>query len=118
MASTTFQSLLTHLATIERRRRTPDGQGGWVIDYVPVGTVAARIRPTSGAEREVALAEGRDVMHVLYACYGANIRRGDRVTVRGLVVEVEAVREPSLAGEHIEVDCLERQVEASAEEGS
>jgi len=113
-----FESLLNHTAAIERRRRTPDGQGGWAVDYVPVGTAAARIRPASSAEREVALAEGRDVTHVLYARYGADIQRGDRVTVRGLVVEVEAVREPSLAGEHIEVDCLERQVEASAEEGS
>lgn len=114
---TVFESLLNNTASIERRRRTGDGQGGWVIDYVPVGTAAVRVRPASAGEREVAQAEGSDVSHVLYAVYGADIERGDRVTVRDLVLAVLAVREPSLAGEHIEVDCTERQVEAT-EEGS
>jgi hypothetical protein len=40
------------------------------------------------------------------------------VTCGDLQVEVLGVREPSLAGHHWEIDCLERQIEISAEVGS
>lgn len=111
-----FNSLLNNDVVISRRRRTTDGQGGWVIDYVPVGTVRGRIRPASSSEREVALREEREVTHVLYVGAAADIERGDRVVVGDLTVDVEGIREPSLAGHHLEIDCSERQPEVSAEE--
>lgn len=113
-----FTSLLNNDFAISRRRRTPDGQGGWVIDYVAQGTARGRIRPASSAEREVAQREERQITHVLYVVAGTDIERGDRVTVGDLTVDVEAIREPSKAGEHYEIDCRERQVEVSTEEGS
>lgn len=112
-----FESLLNHTATGERRRRTTDGQGGFVIDYVPLDSEEVRIRPASSRERELAMREEREVSHVMYARASADIERGDRWTVDGLVVEVMAIREPSKAGEHYEIDCLEYQVEET-EEGS
>lgn len=115
---TVFQSLLNHEFTISRRRRSPDGRGGWAIDYVEIGTARGRIRPASSREREVARQEEREITHVFYAPAGTDIRRGDQVNVGGLSVEVEAVREPSQAGEHLEIDCRERQPEVSQEEGS
>lgn len=124
---TVFESLLNNTAAISRRRRTPDGQGGWAIDYVSIGSVDGRIRPATSNEREIALQEERRITHVLYVVAGADIVRGDRVTVLTgagqaaslpLVVEVEGIREPSQAGEHLEIDCLERQPEQSTEEGS
>lgn len=118
--SAVFESLLNNTVLIEQRRRTPDGQGGWVIDYPPEGalTVQGRIRPASSRERETAQLEEREITHVLYLVAGANIDRGDRVTVLDLVVEVEGIREPSKAGEHLEIDCRERQQEDSLQEGS
>lgn len=107
-----FQSLLNNTFTVERRERTSDGQGGWEISYASLGTVEGRIRPASGREREVAAAEERQLSHVLYVVASEDIARGDRVTCGDLVVEVLGVREPSLAGEHLEIDCLEVQVEA------
>lgn len=111
-----FESLLNNDFTIERRRRSPDGRGGWAIDYVAVGVVRGRIRPASSREREVAQQEERLITHVLYVVAGTDIARGDRVTGAGLTVEVQAVREPSRAGEHLEIDCRERQPEQSLEE--
>lgn len=113
-----FTSLLNNTASLYRRRRTSDGQGGWVIDYVANGTAACRIRPASSSEREVAMKEERQITHVLYVVADTDIERGDRVTVDGLTVDVDAIREPSKAGHHLEVDCLERQVEVSEEDGS
>jgi len=52
------------------------------------------------------------------------VARGDRVTyadadgVHPLAVEVLGIREPSEAGTHWEIDCLERQYEEVGEEGS
>lgn len=111
---TVFQSLLNHDVAISRRQRTADGQGGHVISYTAVGTVRGRIRPASSTEREVAMVEERQITHVLYVVADVDIARGDRVTVDGLTVEVDAIREPSKAGEHLEIDCQERQVEETA----
>lgn len=116
-----FRSLLITDFAHSRRRRTSDGQGGWVIDYVPQGTVRGRARPASSAEKEVAAAEEREVSHVFYCEADEDVRRGDRLLATSptgyvLLLEVDALREPSLAGEHYEFDCNERQEEVSTPE--
>lgn len=110
-----FTSLLNNIFTISRRRRTADGQGGWAIDYVELGTVNGRLRPASSSEREIAMREEREITHVLYVAAGANVARRDLVTLGDLVVEVMAVREPSHAGAHLEIDCRQRQEETSTD---
>lgn len=112
-----FQSMLNHPYTIRRIRRTSDGQGGWSKDFVPVETVQGRLRPASSTEREAAMLEERQITHVLYVFYGTDIARGDLVEGGGLTVEMQGIREPSQAHEHLEIDCLEIQKEVSAEEG-
>lgn len=129
---TVFESLLNKTFHVARRRRTADGQGGWVIDYVEIDSVRGRMRPVAGGEREAAMIEERDVSHVLYVLAGEDIKRGDLVSpgaliidgfdvtsaTGDLIVEVLGVRDPSLAGEHLEIDCQERQFEQSVEAGS
>ena len=85
-----FDSLLNNTFVVERRVRTPDGQGGWTISYAEIGAVAGRIRPAGSAEREVAAAEERQISHVLYTRASADVARGDRVSCGNLVVEVQA----------------------------
>lgn len=106
-----FESLLNNTFIVERRARVDDGQGGWTITYIASGTVEGRIRPATANERLVADAEQQQITHVLYVLAGEDIARGDRVTCGELTVEVLGVREPSKAGHHYEVDCLERQKE-------
>lgn len=106
-----FESLLNNTFTVERRTRTSDGQGGWTIGYTALGSVEGRIRPATSREREVADQEEQQISHVLYVVASEDIARGDRVTSGDLTVEVLGVREPSLAGEHLEIDCLERAAE-------
>lgn len=114
MADAVFKSLRNNTFDVERRSRTSDGQGGWTIGYAATGTVEGRIRPAGSAEREVAQAEGRQISHVLYVDHGEDVERGDRVTCGDLVVEVVAIREPSKTSHHLEIDCLEQQVEETA----
>lgn len=111
---TVFESLLNNTVTVYRRTRTADGQGGWTVGYSEVGDVDGRIRPASSEERTVAQKEQRDITHVLYlVATGADVERGDLVVCGALQVYVLGIREPSLAGHHLEIDCLESQVEVA-----
>ena len=115
---TVFESLLNNTFTVSRRTRVSDGQGGWIISYLELGTVQGRIRPTSSSERVVAASEEQQISHVLYVLHGADVARGDLVECGDLAVDVLGIREPSLAGEHLQIDCLERQQESTEEFGS
>jgi len=115
---TVFASLLNNTFTVSRRARTSDGQGGHAIAYVEIGTVAGRIRPATSSEQEVADSEEQQISHVLYVDAGSDIARGDLVECGDLAVEVLGIREPSLAGKHLEIDCQERQNESTEEYGS
>lgn len=115
---TVFESLLNNTFTISRRVRTDDGQGGWAIAYLELGTAEGRIRPATSNEREVAASEEQQITHVLYVLADEDIARGDLVECGDLAVDVLGIREPSLAGEHLEIDCLERQQESTEELGS
>ncbi len=113
-----FAALLNNSFTIDRRDRLSDGQGGWTIIYATADTVEGRIRPASSSEKDVAASEERQISHVLYTLAGEDIARGDLVSCGDLEVEVLGIREPSLAGKHWEIDCLERQKEFTEEIGS
>lgn len=124
MSDALFSALMNNSFATYRPSRASDGQGGWGRAYTPMGTVSGRIRPATSTEREVALQEQRHITHVLYIEPGTDLQRGDLVIYSGsesdreLSVEVQGVREPSLAGHHLELDCLEVQKEPEVEEGS
>lgn len=118
MTDPVFHSLLNHTFAVSRIRRTPNGQGGWAVDYVANGEVLGRLRPASGAEVLAAQQEGWSLSHVLYVEGGEDIQRGDMVVGGGQTVYVAGVRDPSTAHEHLEIDCTSTQPEVSAGEGS
>lgn len=108
-----FESLMNNAFTAYRIRRTSDGQGGWLKSYALNAAGMGRIRPATSSERDVAVLENRRLTHVLYVVAGTDVRRGDRVYIGNLTVDLEAVKEPSLAEEHLEIDCVEYQGEES-----
>ncbi len=112
-----IRPLLIHTFAVYRPMRDSDGQGGWQQSLVELSELRGRLRPAGASERTVADQELRHISHVLYTEGGADIRRGDVVVGAGLEVVVQGVREPSRAGHHLEIDCLEVQREP-AEEGS
>lgn len=104
-----FESLLNNTFEVLRKDLASDGQGGFVTAYVELPDVLGRIRPATSTEKTVAQAEEQEISHVLYLVAGEDIARGDLVVSGDLSVEVLGIREPSLAGEHWEIDCRERQ---------
>ena len=114
-----IDGLFNHTFTVSRRERVSDGQGGWAIAYNEVGTVEGRLRPLGAGERAgeqaPAAREEREIRHVLYVAVASDIQRGDQVEGDGVTVDVLGIREPSRAGHHLEIDCVERQYEVAEE---
>lgn len=115
-----FDSLLNNSFKIWRRLRISDGRGGWTITYSEVATIEGRIWPTTLKERLVADSAEAQITHVLACRADENVARGDLVELvdGDLTVEVLGIREPSEAGHHWEIDCLERQDETAEGLGS
>jgi head-tail adaptor len=110
-----FSSLLNNTFSIQRVSRMAAGHGNFPKGLSAVGSVDGRIRPASATEKQAAAQESREITHVLYVAASTDIARGDHVTCGDLVVKVLGVREPSKAGHHLEVDCLEIQVEQTSD---
>lgn len=113
-----FESLLNNEFVISRRERTSDGRGGWLVTMNELATVRGRLRPATSQERQTAALEQRIISHVLYVAADTDIARGDQVAGDGIVVDVVGVREPSRADHHLEIDCLEQQLEQAEDSGS
>ena len=114
----TIESLFNHTFTVSRSTRISDGQGGWLLGYVEIGEIRGRLRPLGSSERVVADQQQAAISHVLYCSADSDIERGDLVSGAGKTVQVIAVREPSHAGHHYEIDCQEIQKEPETEAGS
>jgi head-tail adaptor len=113
-----IEALFNNDFSILRSEPVSDGQGGWSEVYIALDSVRGRMRPASGSEREVAAQMQRAITHVLYVLAGADMFRGDYVVGGGVTALVQGVREPSQAGQHLEVDCLELQKVPGSEAGS
>ncbi|SFE54688.1 head-tail adaptor [Actinopolyspora alba] len=87
---------LIETATVERSVSTPDGAGGWTQTWQQVGTEPARLSQPHPAEQTTADRSEAQVSHDVYLQPDADVRRGDRLSLRGLVLEVAAVVEPSV----------------------
>jgi len=104
-------TLFNHTFAITRKTRASDGQGGWTQTYGSVGNVTGRMRPATATEKESAAQRQAEISHVLYTAVDENIARGDRVAGEGRTWDVTAIREPSLAGHHLEIEAVELQRE-------
>ena len=102
-----IKSFLNNTFAVYRNLRTADGQGGYVTALTYIGDIAGRLRPASANERQAADQSNVKLTHVLYCGADADIQRGDTVVGAGIELRVVAVREPSYARHHYEVDCVQ-----------
>jgi len=106
-----IDALYIHSLAVTRKARASDGQGGWTETWGTVATISGRIRPASANERILARQQQAEISHVFYCAASVDVTRGDRLAGEGRTWDVIAVREPSHARHHLEIDCLERQIE-------
>ena len=107
-------NLLNKTASIFRKTRTSDGQGGFIESFVSQGSCLVRVSPNGGSEGTIAASEKREVGYKIYTLTTVDIQRGDKLIIGDLSVEVLSVIEPSLMAHHYEVDCIGWQKELSA----
>lgn len=115
-----FESLLNKSFRVWSLLRESDGQGGWPESWSAGDAIEGRMRPATSKEREEAALEEREISHVFYCGADETVTRGCQLedVEDGVMFEVKGVREPSRAGHHLEIDCLELQAEVSEEAGS
>lgn len=116
--SSIFLRLMNRKFQIYRIERVSNNAGGWPEMEVLFGTISGRLRPVNAKEKVVANSEDRETTHILYVPYvnptvgelnGSEIQRGDLVVYEDLKVEVLGVNDPSLAHQHLEIDCVEKE---------
>ena len=106
-----IDTLFNSVFIVMRKIRASDAQGGWSESMTTVGTILGRMCPGSASERDVGDQRQSQISHVLYCPATIDIHRGDTVTGESRTYKVVAVREPSHAGHHLEIDCQETQQE-------
>lgn len=104
MADQAFLSLLNNEFDLYELANTHDGQGGFVKSHVFFGVVRGRIRPNSPSNSLFGQQLQQKVTHTLYLASPSSIERGWAVGWGGMMFKVLAVRQPSLAGHHLEID--------------
>lgn len=99
-----MRHLFNKTLTVQRKVTFDDGQGGTYLDWQTVATIRGRLRPASASERTAAAQEQAVISHVLYCGATEDVRRGDRVILGNLIVEITAIREPSYTGHYLEAE--------------
>jgi len=104
-----IEALYISTFTQGRMSGTADGQGGWEQTPTAIGTIDGRMRPATATERVMAMQRQVEISHVFYCDADEDVLREDQLSGEGRTWIVEAIREPSHAGHHLEVECLEIQ---------
>lgn len=94
---------LNSTATVKRRIRTLDGQGGFTYVLTTQGTVACRISRNSSTERLRANKEEGLGDYTVFALAGVDLLVGDNIEVGSLTWEILSVSRPS-RGLHLEFE--------------
>ena len=100
-------ALFNKSASVNRRTRATDSQGGHTKTYALSSTENMRIKPASAAERLIGEQSQALFSHVGYARPGADIARGDQLVINSITYDVIAVKDPSLSGHHQEFQLQE-----------
>lgn len=91
----TAERALPGTAVIQWGTLTSDGGGGWTEGFVASGTVACRVAPISGSEREVGDRVSAESQYVITLPAETSVETDDRIVVSGVTYNVTAVRDRS-----------------------
>lgn len=95
-----------------RKQRTSDGQGGHTISWTVVeSSLPCLRRPGTDRDQVVADQEQAQIEHVVYTFAEKGVRRGDRLELGALVLDVETTWTPS-EPRYLAVGCTENQKES------
>jgi SPP1 family predicted phage head-tail adaptor len=91
----TAQQALPGTAVIQSGTLTSDGGGGYTETFTPSGTVACRVAPLSGDERQEGGRITTDSEYVITLPADTTVETDDRIVVGSITYNVTAVRDRS-----------------------
>lgn len=91
----TAQRAMPGSAIIQGGTLTSDGGGGWTEGFTAAGTVACRVAPIAGSEREVGDRIVADSQYIITLPAATAVETDDRIVVSGVTYNVTAVRDRS-----------------------
>lgn len=91
----TAEQALPGTAVVYGGTLVSDGGGGWDETFTAAGTVACRVAPASGAEREEGDRVTAESTHIITLPAGTSVETDDRIDVAGVTYNVTNVRDRS-----------------------
>lgn len=78
-------SVHTHRLAASRMDRVSDDAGGWLEEWVELGTVEGSLQPAGAVETIVAEAQRVEARWLLFVDPGADLQRDDRLTLTSVL---------------------------------
>ena len=97
--------LLRKRVTIAQESRTPDGRGGYALDWTTVATVWGDLRDLSSRERLAAQQLESDIAVAITIRHRTDITSAMRATVDGVNYQIRGVRDPDGRKSMLILDC-------------
>lgn len=82
-------------AVIQSQTFSSDGGGGGSLAWAAGGTVACRLAPLTGSEREIADRISSDADYIVTLPHNASVTTNSRLVISGGTFNVEAIRDRS-----------------------
>jgi SPP1 family predicted phage head-tail adaptor len=101
---------LTDRVQLVRRMTSDEDEGGEIAVFVPIATVWARVRPLGTRAAFEADARGQAISHSVVMRFRTDLKAGDRVIYRGLVLEVMSADDLNGRRAYLSCRCSERVV--------
>lgn len=92
---TVAEQALPGTAVIATQAFSSDGGGGGTTVWTAGGTVACRLAPIRGSEREIADRISADADYIVTVPHGATVTTDSRMVIAGGTFNVEAIRDRS-----------------------
>lgn len=90
---TSAEQALPGTAVIQSGTLTSDNGGGWTEAFTAAGTVACRVSPISGGEREIGGRISTEAEYVITLPAETAVETDDRIVVGAITYNVVAVRD-------------------------
>jgi SPP1 family predicted phage head-tail adaptor len=101
---------LTERVELQSRSATSESEGGIVAVFTPIATVWARVRRLSARQAFVADARGQGITHGVVIRHRSDVKTGDRMIHRGIVLEIVAASDLNGRRAYLSCQCIERAV--------
>lgn len=94
---------LRHRAELQSEQETPDGAGGYALNWVTERKIWCDIRAASGDEQLESMRLESPISHQITVRYAADVQEKKRLFYQGIPYRIEAVYDPDKLRRRMEI---------------